>query len=259
MIYTTKIKKAIKFAIKTHEVYQKQKRKGKDIAYIAHPLTVGIILSRAGASEEVICAGILHDTIEDSTAEKKVTYEMLEERFGKKVADGVLSVTEEDRELSWEERKKIALEHIKDFSHDSLLIKSADVLSNGSELVDDHARYGDEIFKRFNASKDQIIENQLKVIRTIVDCWPGSPLAEDLLSLAKELQMIGAVSLMLKKPANVIEYGDYNEDMEIECFACGWKGTPKSSDYIDTDSNFCLSVSCPVCEKMVLVANYASL
>ncbi|MBF8280961.1 MAG: HD protein [Candidatus Magasanikbacteria bacterium] len=54
MIYTTLIKDAIKFSIKTHEVYQKQKRKGKDIPYITHPLTVGLILSAAGANEETM-------------------------------------------------------------------------------------------------------------------------------------------------------------------------------------------------------------
>ncbi len=42
---------AIRFSIRTHEVFQKQKRKGKDIAYINHPLTVGVILARAGATE----------------------------------------------------------------------------------------------------------------------------------------------------------------------------------------------------------------
>ncbi len=68
MILTPKIRSAIRFAIKTHEVDQKQARKGKDIAYIGHPLTVGLILARAGANEDTIIAGILHDTIEDSTA-----------------------------------------------------------------------------------------------------------------------------------------------------------------------------------------------
>jgi len=48
MIYTEKIQKAIKFAIKTHEVYRQQKRKGKGTAYTSHPLTVGLILSLAG-------------------------------------------------------------------------------------------------------------------------------------------------------------------------------------------------------------------
>ncbi len=101
-----KIQKAIKFAIKTHEVYQKQTRKGKDVSYITHPLTVGLVLSRVGASDDLVCAGILHDTIEDSIPEKKVTYEMLEERFGKNVAELVLSVSEQNKKLPWEERKK---------------------------------------------------------------------------------------------------------------------------------------------------------
>ena len=101
----SKIQRAIKFAVKTHEVYQKQKRKGKDVSYIIHPLAVGILLARVGANDDTVCAGILHDTIEDSVPEKKVTFEMLEERFGASVAQMVLDVTETDKSLPWEERK----------------------------------------------------------------------------------------------------------------------------------------------------------
>lgn len=86
MIYTFKIQHAIRFSIKTHEVYQKQKRKGKDIPYITHPLTVGLILACAGADEDVICAGILHDTIEDSIEERKVDLKMIEDFFGENIA-----------------------------------------------------------------------------------------------------------------------------------------------------------------------------
>lgn len=99
MFYTPKIKAAIRFAIKTHEVYQKQKRKGKEVAYIKHPLTVTLILARAGADEDLVTAGVLHDTIEDSIPEKKMTKVMLEERFGKSVAGLVDGVTEQDKSL----------------------------------------------------------------------------------------------------------------------------------------------------------------
>lgn len=190
MIYSEKIQKAIKFAAKTHNQYQQQTRKGKVIPYIAHPLTVGIILALAKARENVIVAGILHDTIEDSVEEKKVTHEMLTQRFGKNVADLVLSVTEQDKELSWQERKQEALSHIKDFTHDSLLLKSADVLSNGRELLDDYARFGDEIFLRFNAPKEKILEHQMKIITTILDCWNENPLVSDLQILLAELNKI---------------------------------------------------------------------
>ena len=185
-----KIQKAIKFATKTHEVYQKQKRKGKDISYIAHPLTVGIILSRVGASDDVVCAGILHDTIEDSIPEKKVTFEMLEERFGKETAQMILDVTETDKTLSWEERKRQAIEHIKTFSHDSLLVKSADIISNLSELIDDYDKDGEQVFLRFNASKDKKIKNSIETITAIMESWPENPFVQELCYLADRLQMI---------------------------------------------------------------------
>src|SRR3989338_7318819 len=103
------IRDALRFALETHEIYQKQKRKGKDIPYITHPLTVGLILARAGAWPHIIAGGILHDTMEDSVPEQKVTYEILSERFGPSVADIVRDVTEPDKDLPWAERKQEAL------------------------------------------------------------------------------------------------------------------------------------------------------
>lgn len=190
MKLTIKIQKAIKFAAKTHNQYQQQTRKGKVIPYITHPLTVGLILSLANSSEDIIVAGILHDTIEDSVDDKKVTSEMLTERFGENVAQLVLSVTEQDKRLSWEDRKKEALEHIKNFSHDSLLVKSADIIGNLSELIDDYARYGDKTFYRFNAPKEKIVDYQIKLIEVILKTWPDSPLFEDLSVLSDGLKTI---------------------------------------------------------------------
>jgi (p)ppGpp synthase/HD superfamily hydrolase len=190
MVYKLRLQRAIKFAIKTHDVYQKQTRKGKDIAYITHPLTVGIILARAGASDDVVAAGILHDTIEDSVLEKKVSQEMLAERFGHKVAKLVESVTEPDKRVPWEERKREALEHIHRFNHDSLMVKSADIISNMSELLDDYARYGDEVFVRFHASKEKMLKYQLEAIKAIIGHWPQNPLVKDLKLLAKLLKAI---------------------------------------------------------------------
>ncbi|MFA6194762.1 MAG: HD domain-containing protein [Patescibacteria group bacterium] len=256
MIYTTKIQKAIKFATKTHNQYQQQKRKGKKTPYIAHPLTAGIILSLAGASEDVIVAGILHDTIEDSIEEKKVTSEMIKERFGEEVMKLVLSVTEQDKSLSWEKRKAEALEHIKNFSHEAILVKSSDVISNISELIDDYKKYGDDVFERFNSSKEKIVKSHLKVISALVSRWPENPLAWDLKFLASDLSRIESLTFMKNNPAPIIKYEEYNENIELKCPICEWKGTPKTSDCVNTDSHFCLDVSCPICDKMLLVASY---
>lgn len=190
MVYTQKIQEAIQFAIQVHEVDQKQKRKGKDIAYIGHPLTVALILSQATCSEDVVIAGILHDAVEDCTDHTPVTIDDITEKFGSAVSSLVQSVTEPDGELPWTERKKQAREHIKTFSHDQVLLKSADVLSNGTEFMTDYKKDGDEIFERFHASKEDKIESQLKLIKTLLTQWPENPLASDLKKLSQDINSI---------------------------------------------------------------------
>ena len=58
-----KINSAIQFATMQHGT---QKRKGKEVPYIVHPLEVMEILYRMGADENLLVAGILHDVVEDT-------------------------------------------------------------------------------------------------------------------------------------------------------------------------------------------------
>lgn len=190
MLYSAQMQRAIRFMLKTHEVYQKQKRKGKDMPYLTHPLTVGLILARAGAAEDAVIAGILHDTIEDSVEEKKVSYEMLRERFGAGVADLVASVTEEGKDVPWEARKAAALAAIASYSHDSVLVKSADVIANNAETLEDYALEGDATFERFSQSKEKTLEHAQRVIAALIARWPESPLSPDLAGIAALLREI---------------------------------------------------------------------
>ena len=109
MIFNPLIHKSITFATKVHHT---QTRKGKDIPYITHPLTVALILSRATHNENIICAGILHDTIEDCVPYGSVTKDFLEKEFNGKIAQMVNDLTEQDKTLPWMERKKAALEQL---------------------------------------------------------------------------------------------------------------------------------------------------
>jgi len=190
MIYTSKIQQAILLAIETHEINKKQKRKGKDIPYITHPLTVGLILSLAGASEDLIIAGILHDTIEDSIEENKVTKEIISEKFGENVSNLVLSITEQNKELPWETRKAEAMEHIKNFTNDSVLLKSADLISNVSEIKDDYDIGGNQIFDRFNAKKDKTLWSYGGIAEKLLNQWPESPLSEDLKNILEKIEIM---------------------------------------------------------------------
>ena len=186
MIYTPKMQKAIAKAIQAH---QGQTRKGKSVPYITHPLSVGFILAKAGALEDVVIAGILHDTIEDSD----LTKTDIEKEFGEKVARIVNNVTEQDKSLPWVERKQQALEHIREMDNDSLFVKSADVLHNLTDQINDYKEVGDEMFNRFNAPKEAQLERIKKLVSSLGDAWPSNPLLPDIKLAYKEADKLWSI------------------------------------------------------------------
>jgi len=180
MIFTPLIHKSIDFAIQVHEIDTKKKRKGKDIPYITHPLTVGLILARVTQDENIIAAGILHDTIEDCEPYGSVTKNLIAREFNGEIAQMVNDVTEQDKTLPWMERKMAALKHIQDMGHNSLLVKSADTLHNLTELNDDISTNGEVVFSKFNATKNDTVTRYKKLIPEIKRSWSDNPLLTDL-------------------------------------------------------------------------------
>jgi len=182
-----KIEKAIKFATKVHKG---QTRKGKTIVYITHPIAVGELIASVSSDEDLLCAGILHDTIEDCVPYGSVTKEIIKVEFGGRVAKIVDDLTEQDKNMPWAERKKLALEHVEHMNHDSLLVKSADVLHNLEDQIADYQKEGDAMFERFNAPKKAQLERYEKLITAIGKKWPLNPLLGKLevnLAVVKQL------------------------------------------------------------------------
>lgn len=137
------IEKAIVFAAKAHK---NQTRKGTDIPYITHPFAVGIYLQKAKCPEEVIAAGILHDTLEDT----ETNYSDLTEVFGVRVANLVLAASEHDKSLPWEVRKQHTIDMLKDASLEEIQVIVADKLHNLKSIRADLNLNGDIIWQRFN-------------------------------------------------------------------------------------------------------------
>jgi (p)ppGpp synthase/HD superfamily hydrolase len=190
LFYTPKIQKAIKFAIKVHQLDQNQTRKGKKDPYIIHPLSVGLILAATGAAEDIIVAGILHDIIEDCKPYGSVTTNDIEKEFGKDVARMVNDVTEQDKTLPWSVRKQRVLEHVKDMDNDSLLVKSADVLHNLSDQLADYKIEGEKMWARFSAKKPEQLANYMLLIPAIGKKWPQNPLMLELMQKVEEAKKL---------------------------------------------------------------------
>lgn len=141
------IDRAIEAAVKAHE---KQKRKGTGRAYITHPFAVGVLLAKAGCSEEVIAAGILHDVVEDA----RVKPSRIREEFGKKVASIVDHCTEPDKRRRWDTRKRHTLDSLKEAGLEVKFVVCADKLHNVRTIGRDYREGGDRIWRRFRRGRE---------------------------------------------------------------------------------------------------------
>jgi (p)ppGpp synthase/HD superfamily hydrolase len=142
------IKRAIELAAKAH---YNQFRKGTDIPYFAHPCNVGIILAQHGCSKEVVAAGILHDTIEDTP----LTIEDIRTQFGNEVANIVEGCSEPDKSLSWMERKQHTIDFLAKASMEVKFVTCADKMDNISSIALDYDELGEDFWQRFNAGKEE--------------------------------------------------------------------------------------------------------
>ena len=116
---------AISFAAHMHRA---QRRKdAEESPYINHPLALAHVLATEGEVSDLttLIAAVLHDTIEDT----ETSYAELVDRFGKKVADVVMEVTD-DKTLSKADRKRGQIEHAPHMSKRAALVKLADKTCN---------------------------------------------------------------------------------------------------------------------------------
>jgi myo-inositol-1(or 4)-monophosphatase len=139
------VEKAVAFAREAHEGAY---RKGTEVPYIVHPLETAVIIKTMSEDEDLICAALLHDVVEDAG----VTGTQLEKEFGARVAAFVLEETE-DKSRTWKERKGATLRHLDKASRECKMLTLADKLSNLRCTARDYLLVGDEIWNRFNEKR----------------------------------------------------------------------------------------------------------
>lgn len=142
------INRALELAASAHS---NQRRKGTDIHYITHPAAVGIILASHGCCDEVIAAGILHDTVEDTG----VKIDDIRNNFGDRVASIVKGCSEPDKSQEWEVRKHHTIEFLATAPLDIKYVACADKFHNLSTIAADLEAHGDVLWQRFNRGESQ--------------------------------------------------------------------------------------------------------
>jgi (p)ppGpp synthase/HD superfamily hydrolase len=145
------------FVFASH-VHTGQLRKGTEIPYAAHLLSVTALVLENGGGEDEAIAALLHDAV----ADRGVEVNDIRARFGDEVARIVKACSdsfEKDpkNKLPWKTRKIEYLRRLPTEPRSALLVSSADKLHNARAILADHRRVGEKVWARFNASKNEIL------------------------------------------------------------------------------------------------------
>ena len=136
---------AMTFAMEAH---RGGVRKGTGKPYILHPVETLQILASMDADTNLMAAGLLHDTLEDTP----VTLLDIYDQFGVDVAALVNGHTEDKRNI-WYMRKLQTVTELPRENIRQKMLTIADKVANLRSMQTDYKQIGEELWSRFNAPK----------------------------------------------------------------------------------------------------------
>jgi len=178
MAITQRYGEALQWA---EELHREQRRKGKQVPYISHLISVSALVWEDGGTEDQAIAALLHDAIEDAGQ----SHRTIADRFGQAVADIVLDCTDTSPEAKpgekepWLLRKTRYLDSLSGKPLSSLLVTAADKAHNAGDMVLD-ARRDPAMWSKFNAGLDGSAWYLLRMHQALVGRLPESRSVERL-------------------------------------------------------------------------------
>ena len=134
-----------------------QERKGTNIPYVSHLLSVAALVLEDGGDEDEAIAALLHDAVEDQGGRR--TLEAIRSRFGSRVADIVeaCSDSEASPKPAWRPRKERYIQRLGTAPGSVLRIAAADKLHKLRSILLDYRQAGDRLWSRFNAGAEDVV------------------------------------------------------------------------------------------------------
>lgn len=151
MNLTERFEQALVYAVRLHG---DQMRKGTNIPYVSHLLSVAAIVLENGGDEDQAIAGLLHDAVEDQGGLPRL--EEIRKLFGEKVAFIVDECTDsyQTPKAPWLERKKQYLDHLPEAPPEVRLVSIADKVHNARSLLATLQKEGPSAWSRFNGGEE---------------------------------------------------------------------------------------------------------
>lgn len=178
MNHTPQIKKAIQFAARKH--HGQLRIEAGPLPYITHLFSVALLVAEDGASDDVVTAALLHDTLEDTPT----TREEIVAAFNEEVALLVEAVTEikeaDGNEFTWKERKINYLKNLETAPDDAVLIAVADKVDNIESKLEAFHKEGAALLARWKQPPAEYLWYHGEVLRIAQMRLPNHPLTKRL-------------------------------------------------------------------------------
>jgi (p)ppGpp synthase/HD superfamily hydrolase len=175
----SRLTKAMAYAA---EIHAAQKRKGTDIPYISHLMSLSALVMENGGDEDQAIAGLLHDSLEDCGPHHEQT---IRENWGDRVAEIVRDCTDgvpdaAGKKGDWRQRKEAYLHHLRSVDRVSLLVSACDKLHNARAIAAD-LRAGHDVFSRFKAGREGTLWYYKELVKVFgLRFGPDEPVLRDL-------------------------------------------------------------------------------
>ncbi len=177
----------------TFKLHGRDARKASSVPYMAHLLAVCALTQQDGGDEDEAIAALLHDALEDKPDE--TSREEIGQLFGEKVLKIVELSIDTPPEYRggvkppWRQRKENYLAHIRTSKPELLRVTLADKVDNARSIHSDYQRLGEDLWKRFNAGR----EDQIWYYESAVDAFKTAgvrgPLLEELEGLVAQIRV----------------------------------------------------------------------
>jgi (p)ppGpp synthase/HD superfamily hydrolase len=165
------------------DVHGGQTQADGDTAFIEHPREVARLLLASGAPDELVAAGLLHDTLERTP----ITRSDLRSRFGPEVAALVGAVTEQASIRPYRQRKAALRKQATESGDQAAILFAADKLARVREDREHLARSmrggGPHLLRR--------LDHYIKSLHSLEAVIPHHPLVRELRRELMQLTLAG--------------------------------------------------------------------
>jgi len=95
---------------------------------------------------------------------------------------------EEQQKADWRQRKEAYVGKLHDKPIETILVSCADKLHNARDIMFEYDKIGDDIWDRFNPSKQETLWYYASLAMAFEQAWPDNPLLPDFKAIVRRMQ-----------------------------------------------------------------------